>query len=67
MNEHRFRLEKTFTITSLADNETEDIAYWHQKTPQERLAALETMRQVAYGYDPSTTRFQRFFEIVART
>jgi len=30
---------------------------------QERLAALELMRQKAYGYDPATMRLQRVLEI----
>jgi hypothetical protein len=33
------------------------------KSPQERMAALELMRQILYGYDPATTRLQRVFEI----
>ena len=32
-------------VTSLEDG-TDEIAYWQQKTPQERLAALELMRQI---------------------
>lgn len=38
--------------------------YWHSRTPQERLWALELMRQRFYGYDPATTRIQRVLEIV---
>jgi hypothetical protein len=30
----------------------QDRTGWHDKTPLERLAALEFMRQVMYGYDP---------------
>lgn len=52
-----------FSVGSLFD-ESEDRAYWHSKTPLERLAALELNRQAAYGYDPSTSGFQRFFEVV---
>ena len=37
--------------------------YWHSRTPQERLRALELMRQEAYGYNPATTRIQRVFEV----
>ncbi len=47
-----------------AEAETANRAYWHSRTPQERLAALELMRQKAYGYDPATTRVQRVIEIV---
>lgn len=41
-----------------------DRTYWHSRTPQERLWALELMRQKAYGYDPETVRLQRVLEIV---
>jgi hypothetical protein len=33
------------------------------KTPCERLQAVELMRQIVYGYDPSTTRLQRVLEV----
>jgi hypothetical protein len=38
--------------------------YWHSRTPQERVWALELMRQEAYGYDPATVSLQRVLEIV---
>lgn len=37
--------------------------YWHSRTPQERLWAVELMRQEAYGYDPATATLQRVLEI----
>ena len=37
--------------------------YWRSKTPEERMAALELMRQIIYGYNPATTRLQRVFEV----
>jgi hypothetical protein len=40
-----------------------DRTNWHSRTPQERLWALELMRQKAYGYDPATARLQRVFEV----
>ena len=40
-------------------------AYWHSRTPQERVLAVELMRQRAYGYDALTApRLQRVLEIV---
>jgi len=39
-------------------------AYWHSRTPQERLQALELMRQRVYGYDPATMGIQRVLEVV---
>ena len=38
-------------------------SYWHSRTPQERLWALELMRQEAYGYNPATASLQRILEI----
>ena len=38
--------------------EREDRVFWHSRTPAERLAAAEQLRQVAYGYDASTARIQ---------
>ena len=47
--------------------ESDEKSYWFSKTPYERLAAVEFMRQIIYGYDPSTTRLQRVFEITQHT
>jgi hypothetical protein len=61
------RLDKTkITITTLSD-EAEERKYWRSRSPAERLAALEIMRRILYGYDPSTTRLQRVLEITRRT
>ena len=61
----RFKVDKAaFKVTSVYEDD--ERAYWLSKTPEERLAALETMRQIAYGYDPLTTRFQGIFEVVQR-
>jgi hypothetical protein len=54
--------KKTITISSLHE-EGDEIAYWHSKTPQERMEAIEVMRQIIYGYDPATTRLQKVLEI----
>jgi len=50
---------------SFEEADEADREYWRNKTPQERLAALELLRQNAYGYDdPTTSRLQRVLEIV---
>lgn len=54
-----------FEVIPLSE-EGDDRAYWQSKTPAERLLALEIMRQIVYGYDPSTTRLQRVLEIARR-
>jgi hypothetical protein len=57
------KLDKTaFSVGSLHDK-MEEILYWRGKTPIERLAAVEQIRQILYDYDPATTRLQRILEI----
>ena len=51
-------------LLSRQEAEQEDRVVWHSKTPAERLAAAEQLRQVAYGYDASTARIQA---VVVRT
>ena len=51
-------------LLSCEEAEREDRLYWHSKTPAERLAAAEQLRQVAYGYDAATARIQA---VVVRT
>ncbi len=59
-------MDKTaLTLASLHDRSDEN-EYWHQQTPEARLAALELMRQVMYGYDPSTERLQRVLTVTQR-
>lgn len=60
------RMDKTvLTVVSLHDPSDEN-EYWHRQTPEARLAALELMRQVMYGYDPSTDRLQRLLTVIQR-
>jgi hypothetical protein len=55
-----------FKVTSLFD-QSDDREYWLSKTPDERLEAVELMRQIIYGYDPSAAKLRRdVFEIVQR-
>jgi hypothetical protein len=63
---HLAKLDKTaFSVASLTD-ESDEKQYWLTKSPYERLRALELMRQIIYGYDPSTERLQRFLEVAER-
>ena len=61
-DEELLKVDRTaFVVTSL--HESDEKEYWLSKTPEERLQALELMRQIVYGYDPATARLQRFFEV----
>ncbi len=62
-----FKVDKgALSVISLSE-ESDDKEYWHSKTPQERLEAVELMRQINYGYDPTTIRLQRVLEIAQLT
>ena len=58
-----FRLDKTaFSVAELTDA-SDELAYWLSRPPEERLRAAEFIRQMVYGYDPTTVRLQRVFEV----
>ena len=57
------KLDKSaFHVASLED-ESDEKTFWLSRSPDERLQALESMRQSIYGYDPATTRLQRVLAI----
>lgn len=58
-----YRLDRTaLSVGTLDDDDARD--YWRRQSPEQRMRALEFLRQVHYGYDPATTRLQRVLEIV---
>ena len=61
------KMDKSSLSVASTSEESDDKEYWHAKTPQERLQAVELMRQINYGYDPTTTRLQRVLEVVKLT
>jgi len=58
--------KKAFSVGFL-HNYFSEKAYWHAKSPYERLLAIEKMRQIIYGYSPTAERLQRFFEVTQRS
>jgi hypothetical protein len=52
-----------FSVSTFADMEKQDRAYWLRQTPEARLRAMELMRWINYG-DAVTGRLQRILEIV---
>jgi len=64
LDEGTFRLDKAhFSVVDMGED-SDDLAFWLAKTPQERMAALEHLRQVNFGYHPTELRLQRVFEVV---
>jgi hypothetical protein len=61
------QLNKSVIVIADLDDPPDDLAYWLTQSPAKRLAALEQMRQIVYGYDPLTTRLQRVLAVVERT
>ncbi len=62
-----FRMDRnTLSVTTFSEK-SGDKEYWLSKTPQERLEAVELMRQINYGYNPANARLQRVLEIVELT
>jgi hypothetical protein len=63
----QYRIDRTaFSIATVEDAHTTDKGFWHSRTPEERLEALENLRQTIYGYDPALTRLQRVLEVIER-
>lgn len=57
------KVDRTAYRVDSLSAESDEKEYWKSRTPLERLAALELMRQINYGYDPATARLQRVFEV----
>jgi hypothetical protein len=60
-------MDKTIVSVVTLTDESDEKAYWRDQSPVARLQALEFMRQVMYGYDPTTARLQRVLTVVARS
>ena len=56
------KLDKTAYSFARLGDEPDDAAYWRSRTPQERLEAVELLRQINYGKDACSGRLQRVFE-----
>lgn len=62
----KWRVDRSvISVVNLTD-EPDDLEYWLSKTPLERWEAAEYIRQMIYGYDPSTARVERVIEVVRK-
>ena len=60
-------MEKVIRKISLKDKRNYDLEYWLSKTPEERISAIEFLRQQFYETeDGSTPRLQRVIKIIKR-
>lgn len=67
MSKNRFKVDRSaFSIVSFNEQDEDEKRFWRSKTPHERLEAVETIRQVIYGYDPASSRLLRVLEIAER-
>lgn len=57
MNKKVFEVSSTHTPNGKGRN------FWRKKCFLERIDALEKLRIIIFGYDPSTSRFQRTLTI----
>jgi hypothetical protein len=55
-------IERGISIGSFED-EPDDLAYWLQQPPEERLAAIEFLRQQFFAYGEARQELRRFFEV----
>ena len=61
----QFQFDKShFSVGDFKSADYDDKKYWLSKSFQERLEAIEYLRQIMFGYDPDTERLQRFLEVV---
>ena len=67
IDENYLKIDRTRVVISSLEEPTDEKAHWLNKSPAERMAAIETMRQILYGYDQSSSRLQRVYTITERS
>jgi hypothetical protein len=62
-----FRVERrSLQVTTRAEAECEDRAYWLSQTPEQRLRHLEALRELNYGPEVINQGLQRVFAVLER-
>lgn len=60
----KYKIDRNaFSVVELGD-ESDTREYWRSRTPEERLQAVEFLRQMVYGDDLATSRIERVIEVV---
>ena len=61
------RVKRVLTVfNSFKELEADERAYWLSRTPQERLQAMELMRQLTHGSQYTSQRLQRVLTVAER-
>jgi hypothetical protein len=60
------RVDRSVMSVGALHDEPDERGWWWQRTPLERLAAIEAMRRVVYGRAATHGRLQRVLEITQR-
>ena len=58
-----YSLDRAHLSVGTLREDGDEKAFWLSATTEQRLEAIETNREIVYGYDPSTERLQRVLEI----
>lgn len=60
---------KTIVVKKIHETSQDDARYWYDKTPQERIDALEQLRQEyhQWKYKDAQPRFQRVYRVTKRS
>ena len=64
MDEEIYKMDKSIISSVNINKDTDEKKFWLSKTPQERIMSMEYVRQVLYGYNPSSDRLHRVLEVI---
>ena len=67
MDNELHRINKNVLIINNLGDDTEEKQYWLSQIPIVRFNAIECNRRMIYGIDRTTSRLQRFLEVVELT
>ena len=58
-----FRMDRNFFDVRSLNDPSDEKGFWLSRSPFQRLEVVEILRQLNYGYDPTTARLQRVLEV----
>ena len=57
------RIDRSVVVVGSMYDQSNDRAFWLSKTPDERMEAIQYLREIAYGHDAATARLARVLEV----